>query len=210
MTSITFTKQPAYLRDNSPKEPTRAAFARVAQNVGRPMRSRVSYALIGLTLMAVGCRAASVSPKPTSTRNLGVVPTPNLRPPTVPVSGVDSSHTAGYWFTGPQATPFSLGPGASGVCDSAPGRLVTFELHVDTPAPRCVVVRGDQWLRVVNDFHEKVTLVLGRLRIVVGDRGSVTVPRAFSSYLSAGTWLLRTNLYDGDTYQPEIRYPPLR
>ena len=174
------------------------------------MSVRVRSALIGLSLVAAGCRATPISPKPLSSRDLGPVPTPNLRPPTVPIRGVDSHHTPGYWFTGPEATPFSSGPGASGICESATGRLVTFELHVDTPAPRCAVVRGDQWLRVVNDFREKVTLELGPLRIVVGDRGAVTVPRAFSSYLSAGTWLLRTNLYDGDTYQPEIRYPPLR
>ena len=91
----------------------------------------------------------------------------------------------------------------------AQGRVATVLINVDTAAPRCIEVRGDQWLRVENAFHEKITLVLGRLRIVVSDRGSVTVQRPFSSYLSPGTWLLQPNIYHG-AYAGEIRYPPLR
>jgi hypothetical protein len=131
--------------------------------------------------------------------------TPDYRPATSSVSGVAPDRAAGYFFVGPTATPFSSGPGAVPICAPDAAQTITFVLGVDTPRPRCAVVRADQWLRVVNEFHEKVIATLGRLRIVVGDRGSVTVRVPFSAYLTRGTWLLTPNFYQG-AYNAEIRY----
>ena len=172
------------------------------------MSKALTMLLVAIAWTLTGCHTAKGSQHasaPTPSASMEPVPTPNYRPPTVAVPGVGPDHAVGYLFVGPQTKPYSSGHGAAGVCEPANGKIATIRLGVDTTLPRCAVVQDDQWLRVVNDFHEKLIVSLGNLRVVVGPSGTVTVDRPFASYLTPGSWLLVPN-FPGSFYGGEVDF----
>ncbi len=60
----------------------------------------------------------------------------------------------------PPATPVSEAP-AAGVCVAIEAWTVTVAVRPDVPSPRCVQVRPDQRLEVVNETDNQVQLRLG-------------------------------------------------
>lgn len=104
-----------------------------------------------------------------------------------------------------RATPDYIGPGAAGVCGlPAPTELVTVTFELDVPSPRCLVVTGNQRLRMINRFAKHAVGRLGKVEFVVPARGSVILDRPFRDYLMPGGYFLKTNLYSGGS--GEIRY----
>ena len=97
---------------------------------------------------------------------------------------------------------------AAGVCGQVASPVVTVRIEPDVPMPRCVQVRGDQSLRVVNrtgDYGQnahpvRVRWLPGRpVRLAPGQ--SHHFPRRFDDYLERGVHDLRiTRAYAGQIW----------
>jgi hypothetical protein len=93
---------------------------------------------------------------------------------------------------------------AAGSCGSAPGALAVVDANPDTPQPRCLVVRTDQRLEVVNTsdrFQQpgtEITVTMpGFPSRVLAIGASTVFDRPFGAYLAPGVHRLRISLYSG-------------
>jgi hypothetical protein len=102
---------------------------------------------------------------------------------------------------------------AAGTCGMTTGPVATVELNPDVPGPRCLIVRADQRLRVVNTTNragspgEVVTLrwpPFAERQLAIG--ASTTYDRPLGDYLAPGVHRLDSNLYAGSG--PEIWLKP--
>jgi hypothetical protein len=96
---------------------------------------------------------------------------------------------------------------AAGVCEHAPGAIVTLRIEPDAPNPRCASVDGSQWLRVVNRTDEyggpahPVTLAwIPGQTFTLQPGQSKTFPQHFATYLAHGVH----DLSAGSGYRAEI------
>ena len=83
------------------------------------------------------------------------------------------------------ATPIASQP-AAGICGEAQGTVVTMTINPDIPDPRCVVVRPDQNLRVVNRRDETLGVSLGRLSATLEPGTEHTFEQPFGHLLLPG------------------------
>jgi hypothetical protein len=80
--------------------------------------------------------------------------------------------------------------------------VVTFQLNVDTPNPRCGVVLAPQRLRVVNATGTTVTVTFHGIDYVLKSGGEQTFTPAFGTIWQPGDHVLHTSFYGGSG--PEI------
>jgi hypothetical protein len=94
---------------------------------------------------------------------------------------------------------------AAGICPaSGPGSLVTVYVAPDTPEPRCVGVRANQHLMIVNrtnaSGHPARTITITwppyAPRRLIGNESTVFT-RSFGSYLAPGVHQIGISLYKG-------------
>jgi len=92
----------------------------------------------------------------------------------------------------------------AGICARPAESTVTIVINPDTAAPRCTLVRRDQFLKIVNSSNsfgqpgEAITVTLPggvQRRIGVGD--SFLVDRPFGAYLAPGVHRVMVSLYSG-------------
>lgn len=95
------------------------------------------------------------------------------------------------------APPDIEGAGAAGVCLRSEGGGAVVSLGVDTPTPRCIIVRGGQRLTVVNKLSRPVTVLLGGKGFQVAAAGESTFPLRFEQYLAPGAHSAKTDAYPG-------------
>lgn len=86
------------------------------------------------------------------------------------------------------------------------GGVVTFQLNVDTPNPRCELVLAPQRLRVVNATGTTVTVTFHAIDYVLQPGGEQTFAPAFGAIWQPGDHVLRTSFYGGGG--PEIILVP--
>lgn len=91
----------------------------------------------------------------------------------------DQSQTDG------RATPFSNSP-AAGICGEAQGDLATMTLLPGIPDPRCLVVRPNQRLRVINRTEGTVEISLAGVTQTLKPEGSFTFTAEFGELLQPG------------------------
>jgi hypothetical protein len=89
------------------------------------------------------------------------------------------------------STPMSDLP-AAGICAAVEGEEVTVRVNVDIPDPRCVRVRPDQTLTVVNNRPEPIDVQIGPFtaHIDPGDQHHFNTP--FGEYLAWGVHVLQS------------------
>jgi hypothetical protein len=83
------------------------------------------------------------------------------------------------------ATPYAQSP-AAGICASFEGEMVKVTLYADIPDPRCIKVRPDQKLLVVNNSHNVLQISIGEFSASLepGEESNINTP--FGDYLAAG------------------------
>jgi hypothetical protein len=87
------------------------------------------------------------------------------------------------------ATPYAQQP-AAGICGQAEGQMVEINLEPGIPNPRCVQVRPDQTLVVINNTGQFVAIGLGSERTGLGPGQSYTFVKQFGELLQEGVHLL--------------------
>jgi len=156
-----------------------------------PMIERVRYpsiiifflSMIFLTL--AGCQAAIED----TAQSLPTLPGATITP------AIPSEET-----TPPRATPYAQSP-AAGICGEPTSEdTVLVEIWPDIPSPRCLVVRGDQYLRILNRTDEVLAISLGRLAGSVLPGEAITLELPFSQYLEPGVHVVGATPFGG----PEI------
>ena len=95
-----------------------------------------------------------------------------------------------------KATPVSDTP-AAGICPGVEGPLVTMTINPDMPDPRCVTVRSDQRLRIVNGRAEEIHATLFNRSADIAPGGEYTLDASFGELLMPGVHLLDVNLCCG-------------
>jgi len=90
------------------------------------------------------------------------------------------------------ATPYAQQP-AAGICASIEEDLVVITLETDISDPRCVKVRADQKLSVVNQTQKDLDVQLGdyEAKLAPGDQVTIDIP--FGDYLAAGVHQLKVD-----------------
>jgi len=91
-----------------------------------------------------------------------------------------------------RATPYADTP-AAGICGAIEGELVTMTINPDVPDPRCVVVRPDQRLQVVNGREDSITVSLFTLSAQIDPGQQVTFDATFGELLLPGVHLLEVS-----------------
>jgi hypothetical protein len=156
-----------------------------------PMTERVRYLSIIIVFLSMifltlaGCQAAIEDTAQSLPTLAGATNTPA---------------TPGEETTPPRATPYAQSP-AAGICGEPTSEdTVLVEIWPDIPSPRCLVVRGDQYLRVVNRTDEVLTISLGRLTGSALPGEAITLELPFDQYLETGVHVVLATPFGG----PEI------
>jgi hypothetical protein len=92
---------------------------------------------------------------------------------------------------------------AAGICASVEGptvRVEIFDRPDGVPQPRCIAVRADQTLVLINRAPERIEFALGRFRSTVEPGGSFAIDLPFGSFLAPGVHSLHIAPHGG----PEI------
>lgn len=83
------------------------------------------------------------------------------------------------------ATPYALSP-AAGICASFEGDTVVVNVYPDIPDPRCIKVRADQRLSVVNRTQNTLEISLGIYKASLTPGAETTFDAPFGTYLATG------------------------
>jgi hypothetical protein len=114
--------------------------------------------------------------------------------------GVGPQGTAPFWAridvvpdsADVKATPYADSP-AAGICAEFEGEVVTMTISAGMPDPRCVIVKPDQRLHVVNNLESEVTAALGSLTTYIAPGGEHTFEKTFGELLMPGVHNLNTS-----------------
>jgi hypothetical protein len=90
------------------------------------------------------------------------------------------------------ATPFSQEP-ASGICGMAEGEWVRMTIYTDIPDPRCVKVKPEQKLTVVNQTKGRINVSLGLFQSYLDPGEEAHLDQPFGTYLASGVHLLEVD-----------------
>jgi hypothetical protein len=83
------------------------------------------------------------------------------------------------------ATPAAQSP-AAGICAEFDGENVTITINPDIPDPRCVSIRPDQKLMVVNHRGEPIQVRIGNFEVSLPNGGEQFFDLPFGQYLAPG------------------------
>jgi hypothetical protein len=103
-----------------------------------------------------------------------------------------------------RATPEAEFP-AAGICASFKEETIRVEIRAwpgNVPDPRCIQVRAEQNLIILNSAPEAITFTLGKYRATIEPGASYTIQPAFGEYLLPGAHSLHIEPYGG----PEIYF----
>jgi hypothetical protein len=84
-----------------------------------------------------------------------------------------------------KATPYADTP-AAGICAEFEGEIVTMTINPDMPDPRCIIVKPDQRLRVVNNLESEIQASLGSLSSSIVPDDDYTFEKTFGELLLPG------------------------
>lgn len=115
--------------------------------------------------------------------DLSVNPTPNVPEPVDQAS--ESGTSTDQTIAGKLVTPRADTP-AAGICGEMVGQWITMTINPDMPDPRCVVIRPEQMLEVVNHRGETITVSIGNLTAELADGESYRFEVPFGEYLMPG------------------------
>jgi hypothetical protein len=87
------------------------------------------------------------------------------------------------------ATPYAYSP-AAGFCGSIEVAQVMISIELGIANPRCVQVRADQTLGVVNHTEGPIEVSLGTYKATLDPAQSVGFDKPFGEYLARGVHLL--------------------
>jgi Protein of unknown function (DUF4232) len=135
----------------------------------------------GLVLLA-GCSAGGHSLVSTATTRRPVVAT-------APATDRTSTASADDLSANGTIEPREGDLPAAGVCGGDAARIQTVALRsLDyVPQPRCLIIRDQQFLRIVNGMSTSITARLGkRLRVTLAPGRSVTFPEPIGKYFASG------------------------
>ena len=152
-------------------------------------RARLARVGGGLAVLAVVGSAAFAATRPDTERvTVGAEPTTTTATTSAVLAPADTQ------------TP------AAGTCLPADGPVATVTLSPDVPQPRCVVVKPEQRLDLVNPGQTAVTATLGAQTIIVPAGQTGRIDLAFGDYLEPGVHRLDVaELYASSS--PEIWLP---
>ncbi len=83
------------------------------------------------------------------------------------------------------ATPAAQSP-AAGICAEFEGETITVTINPDIPDPRCVSIRPDQKLVVVNHRGEPIQVKIGHFEASLPNGGEQFFDLPFGQYLAPG------------------------
>ena len=83
------------------------------------------------------------------------------------------------------ATPAAMQP-AAGICAEVEGELVTMTINPDIPDPRCITIRPEQKLTVVNHRTETLRVRIGLFETTILPEGQHLFDLPFGDYLAPG------------------------
>ena len=83
------------------------------------------------------------------------------------------------------ATPAAQSP-AAGICAEFEGETVTVTINPDIPDPRCVSIRPDQKLVVINHRGETIRVKIGHFEASLPNGGEHLFNLPFGQYLASG------------------------
>jgi hypothetical protein len=101
------------------------------------------------------------------------------------------------------ATPAAQSP-ASGICGGFDGEVIPITIRPDIPDPRCVEVRPDQKLRVINGTAGVLHVVIGLFEVDIEPNGEHTFDVPFGEYLLPGVHVFQVS----PCCSPELVYKP--
>ncbi len=193
----------SHLAGRADADPRPDRLDRVHRRARRTRRTRALAASLA-AVVVVGGAAAVIARSADTAAPL----VPGTHPPvvssapstTVPTTTLTTTPTSRPTTTPTAATLVpadSLTPSAGG-CQTTPGTVVTVYANPDVPTPRCVLVRPDQRLRVVNSsaLHGSPpkTITVGWANYpprVLRAGQSTTYDKPFGEYLAVGVHNLR-------------------
>jgi hypothetical protein len=97
----------------------------------------------------------------------------------------------------PRLQPPDATSPAAGICARAQGAVAMVRINVDTPSPRCKVVRPKQRLEVVNTLGRSTIVRLARFTVRLAPRQALTIDQPFGTYLAPGVHDLAISAYAG-------------
>ncbi len=101
----------------------------------------------------------------------------------------------------PKLAPPNADQPVSGSCAEAQGAEAVVSFNASFPDPRCLIVKGDQRLRIVNRLNKEIQVGLGAVSVIVGPGFDGVIGPRFGDYLEPGVHFLRESAYGGE---PEI------
>ena len=90
------------------------------------------------------------------------------------------------------ATPYAQSP-VAGICASFEGEMVVVSIYPDIPDPRCIKVRADQQLTVVNRTQNNLEVSLGIYKASLTPGAETTFDAPFGMYLATGVHQLQVS-----------------
>jgi hypothetical protein len=112
-----------------------------------------------------------------------------------PTSSGTATTTAPPTTTGSALRPPDSGSPAAGTCGEPTGAVVEITVNPDIPSPRCVRVRPDQSLRVVNASGQTVEISFAGRSATLASGASEAYPQPFGDYLAPGVHRVTASLY---------------
>jgi hypothetical protein len=86
---------------------------------------------------------------------------------------------------------------AAGICAHAQGAVARVQINIDTPSPRCELVKPEQRLQVVNTLDRFTTVRLAHFAVRLAPRQALYIDQPFRTYLAPGVHLLAISAYGG-------------
>jgi len=137
----------------------------------------MTVSMIYLILFLSACRGID-------TKATTEMPTPTILIPTPTIF----SPTPTYIL----ATPYAQSP-AAGICASFDVDTVVVSIYPDIPDPRCIKVREDQRLSVVNRTQNTLEISLGIYEASLASGAETTFDAPFGMYLAPGVHLIQVS-----------------
>jgi len=97
----------------------------------------------------------------------------------------------------PRLQPPDATSPTAGICARAQGAVARVQINVDTPSPRCDVVKPGQRLKVVNTLDRSTIVRLAHYTVRLAPRQVLSIDQPFGTYLAPGVHDLAISAYDG-------------
>jgi peptidoglycan hydrolase-like protein with peptidoglycan-binding domain len=93
---------------------------------------------------------------------------------------------------------------AAGICPAVDAAIVELALEPDAPAPRCVTMSGEQWIRIVND-GAATHVALGPLELDLEPGETSISPLPVGAYVDTGLHTLAVSRFGGSGPELQVR-----